>query len=195
MHTIEDNKLNVSTPFDICITDLVLLFRACFLTIRSSTDSLNQRDLMRWYTSYKRSVLVPSGWRRQRCEQTDSARDDRLIRGGALVGVVYRAGPAITIGTAAGASPKDGRQSRSHPRMVVKVVEATVNYCSRHTLLDLLLPWLECIASVKCTSKCRGCVGVCGGLVNYKFAFVRDSATVWVVTPLLPPTYNAALQL
>ena len=51
------------------------------------------------------------------------------------MGVVYRAGPAITIGTAAGASPKDGRQSRSHPRMVVKVVEATVNYCSRHTLL------------------------------------------------------------
>ena len=95
------------------------------------------------------------------------------------MGVVYRAGPAITIGTAAGASPKDGRQSRSHPRMVVKVVEATVNYCSRHTLLDLLLPWLECIASVKCTSKCRGCVGVCGGLVNYKFAFVRDSATVF----------------
>ena len=136
-------------------------------------------SLMRWYTSYKSSVLVPSGWRRQRCEQTDSAGDDRLIRGGALVGVVYRAGPAITIGTAAGASPKDGRQSRSHPRMVVKVVEATVNYCSRHTLLDLLLPWLECIASVKCTSKCRGCVGVCGGLVNYKFAFVRDSATVF----------------
>ena len=38
------HKLNVSTPLDICITDLVLLFRACFLTIRSSTDSLNQHD-------------------------------------------------------------------------------------------------------------------------------------------------------
>ena len=46
-----------------------------------------------------------------------------------MVGVVYRAGALITIG------------SHVMPGMVVKVTprEPTVNYCSRHTLLGLLL--------------------------------------------------------
>ena len=92
------------------------------------------------------------------------AQHDQLICGGWTVGGVYRAGATITIGSSSHVT--QGWSS--------KCFKPTVNYCSRHTLLGLLLLaramigvyWMcsRWTCKVYLATKCSGGRGCVGGL-------------------------------